>query len=111
MATALIGIFLFLQQYIVPIIFAIGVIFFLYGFVNSFMLERPDVGHATLLHSCALLAAALLLHGVLVFLIWVLSPGAWSGFSTPPSSENIPGASVDHERSVLPVPNAPRGNH
>lgn len=108
MTAALISVFVFLQQYIIPIIFAIGVICFLYGVVNSFMIERPDVGHPFLLRSFVLFSIALLAYGALSIFTWLMS----IDYTPDPDDSNLPntGAEFERGRSLLPTPNAPSGN-
>lgn len=102
---------LFLQNYILPAAFAIGVIFFIYGFVNSFMVDRPEVGHPSIVNSFAIFAATLIAYGAVLFFMWVIA------FSATLSSEDLrdgsgidAGADIDRGNSFLQVPDVPRAN-
>lgn len=100
----------FLEVYVVPIIFAIGVILFFYGFINSFLIDRPDVGHPNMLHACFTFTLALIAYAIVGGLQWLMT----SPFSVPSLETERErgeyGAEVNREGSLLPVPNAPRGN-
>lgn len=103
----MLGIILFLQQFIVPAVFAIGVIFFLYGVANSFWLGRPDLGHPALLRAMLFFIISLLLFGVLAFLLWLA--GGYAEWSADREEDDF-GAEVERRRSTLPTPNAPSAN-
>lgn len=110
MTTSILSVFLFLQQFVVPVVFAIGVIFFLYGLVNSFWLERPDLGHPALIRAMLFFVVSLVIYGAVVLLLWLV--GAYeTGLQDRSNGTNSGfGADVDRGRSVLPTPNAPQGN-
>ena len=101
-----IGVIVFLQQYVIPVVFALGVIFFLYGFINSFLVGRPDIGQPHLIRSIFLFGIALVVYGALACLGLMLS----SGGSEVEMGDTEFGGRVDRDRSVLPVPNVPSGN-
>ena len=103
------SILMFLQDYLVPIIFALGLISFIYGYVNSFMLGRGDIGHPHLLRSLMFFTVALICYGILAFILWSFS--FYSTFKEEQgNTPSRPGVEVDRGRSLLPTPNAPTGN-
>lgn len=101
---SVVGILQFLQDYVVTFVFALGVISFLYGYVNSFILSRPDIGHAHLLRALVFFVMALVLFGILAFLQWTLSFYS----AVREEQERLPGAEIERDRSFLPAPNVPR---
>ena len=107
MMSGIIAVVVFLQQYVIPILFALGVIFFLYGFINSFMVGRPDIGQPHMIRSVFLFGIALILYGMLAFIGMVFT---YDGPSDLDRENTEFGAEVREGRSVLPTPNVPSGN-
>lgn len=91
---------IFIQQYVITAVYAIGVIFFLYGIVNSFMLGRADLGHPYLLRSFVVFIFALLLYGATALLLWF-------GTLDVPANPIPRQESDERTPSVLPTPNVP----
>lgn len=98
-----------LQTLVIPIIFAIGVIFFIYGAVMYFVLGAPsmdteaaETGRRNILHSCLLFTVALGAYLVIAVAGWLLSVSPLS----PPTPGSV-GAEIERERDILPTPNAP----
>lgn len=97
-------IYIFLSKYLVPALFVIGLLYFLYGFIKYFIISDKSSGRELFLKAVGWFSVALLVHLLVLFLSWI---GSLS-FEPPP----VPvggGASVDREPSgVLQVPNTPR---
>lgn len=108
MLAGLLSIFIFLQQYIVPIVFAIGVICFLYGAINSFLLDRGDLGHPFLLRSLMLFTVSIIIYLILSACIVLVSTDFTNNQTG--TDTNTFGAEFERKGSVLPTPNTPRRN-
>ncbi len=103
---------IFLTKYLVPLVFAIGLIYFLYGVIEYFVIgaggdeERAEHGRDLFLKSIVWLILALVAQTIVLLLGWVSSlslslPGNTGvdgdGGITPRSNE-----------SILEVPDVPR---
>ena len=103
-------IYIFFQKYVIPFVFAVGLLYFLYGCIEYFIIgkggdeERSQHGRELFLKSIAWFAMALLLFAMVAFIGWLgtLSFTAPSG-PTPPQG----GVDVNQEDRLLEVPNVP----
>jgi len=101
----MVEVFLFLKNYVVTFIYAIGLIYFIYGFIEYFLIgrhgdeERMQNGREILVKSCAWFLLGLIIFGIIVGAEWV------SDNLTAPTD----GVQLEHERdsSYLKVPNVP----
>lgn len=104
-------IYIFLDKYLVPFFFAIGLFYFVYGVIEYFIIgaggdeERAEHGRELFLKSIAWFALALLIFVFVSVLGWLstlsFSPGGVDG------PRGGVGADVDREQEVLEVPNVP----
>ena len=115
--------FVFLFKYLSPLLFVIGLMYFVYGCIEYFVVglggdeERAQNGRNAFLRSINWFVVALLVYGVISTLAWL------SGFPNPvtdtgreeeprvrPGDEGGEGGGLDvkREQNVLPVPNVPQ---
>jgi|SRR5690606_18618831 len=104
-------IYIFLDKYLVPFLFAIGLFYFVYGIIEYFIIgaggdeERSEHGRELFLKSIAWFVLALLFYALVSMLGWLsnlsFSPGAVNG----PSGGA--GVDLDRDKDVLQVPNVP----
>jgi hypothetical protein len=105
MSAGIIAVIVFTQHYVVPVIFAIGIIYFMLGVVNAFMLHRSDLALPKLIQSIVYVGPAILIYGVLAVI------GLLVTSTTHPRIEGTDfGAQVERQHGVLPTPNVPQGN-
>lgn len=103
-------IYIFFQKYAIPFIFAIGLLYFLYGCIEYFIIgkggdeERSQHGRELFLKSIAWLSLALLLFAIVALIGWL---GTLS--FTAPTSPTSPqgGVNVNQNDRLLEVPNVP----
>ncbi|MCB9818643.1 hypothetical protein H6788_00470 [Candidatus Nomurabacteria bacterium] len=112
MSTAFALAYIFLQKYLVPLLFAIGLIYFIYGLIEYFIIgkggdeSRSEHGRELFLKSIAWFVLALLVYAIVAFFGWI------STVSFNPGSVNTPtmprgGANLEQRESILEVPNTP----
>lgn len=106
MATALALIYVFLQKYLVPLFFAIGLMYLLYGIIEYYITDRQDHGRDLFLNSIVWFVLALTVFALVAMLGWVSTISFNPGSVTTPSMPTG-GANVEQRESVLEVPNAP----
>lgn len=102
---------IFFTKYLVPFVFAVGLIYFLYGVIEYFIIglggdeERAEHGRDLFLKSIAWLVLALILQTLVLLLGWVstFTLGSLRG-STDGGTDVTPAA----RESILEVPNVPR---
>ncbi len=105
-------IYIFLQKYLVPFLFSIGLFFFVYGIIEYFIIGkggdegRAQKGRELFLRSIGWFVLALLVYLVVVLLGW-LSSFTWSGDVITPGAPTG-GVNVGRDDAVLPVPDVPR---
>ncbi|MEX0917795.1 MAG: hypothetical protein WDZ93_01430 [Candidatus Paceibacterota bacterium] len=109
MTGGILSVVLFLQDYLVPGMFAIGAIFFLFGIVNSFMLDRPDLGQPNIVRAVFFFGIAIFLYLALAFLGMLMTRG-WDETNEEYFGDAEFGAEVNQQRSILPTPNVPSRN-
>jgi len=103
------SLFLFLKNYLVTFIYAIGLIYFIYGFIEYFLIgkhgdeERMQNGREILLKACAWFFLGLIIYGVIAAAQWLSA-----GFAAKVDSGGD--IQIEHQKndSYLPVPNVPR---
>lgn len=109
------GIFFFFEQILVPFIFAIGLIYYIYGIIEYFFIgkegdeEKLEHGRELLLKASYYLFLSLIIYGVVLLAGWVSNNFAAMSETV---REGGGGVKVEHERgkSYLPVPNLPNVN-
>ena len=103
-------IYLFLDKYLVPFFFAIGLFYFIYACIEYFIIGkggdegRAEHGRELFLKSIAWFVLGLLIYAITALFGWI------STFSFEPlEGPGVPrgGVDVDREDAVLPVPNVP----
>lgn len=113
----LLAAYVFLQKWLVPFLFAIGLIFFVYGFIVYYIIghksgdeDRMEHGRHNLLKAFVLLSVALFIY-LAVFLI------GWIGTALTSSTGSIDGDGsangsprIEQDRDILKVPDVPRRN-
>jgi hypothetical protein len=99
---------IFLQQYLVPFVFAIGLIYFIWGVINYFFFDGYEgVGREAFVKACSWLIVALLIH-IASFLLVGLANLSLSTPTLQPGNAPTGEVEVRERQSVLPVPNVPR---
>lgn len=103
-------IYIFFEKYAIPFVFAVGLLYFLYGCIEYFIIgksgdeERSQHGRELFLKSIAWFTLALLLFAAVAFVGWL---GTFSftapTYSTPPQG----GVNVNQGDRLLEVPNVP----
>lgn len=112
MSTTFALIYIFLQKYLVPFLFAIGLIYFLYGLIEYFIIgkggdeSRSEHGRELFLKSIAWFVLVLLVFAIVAFFGWVSTVKFEPGSVTTPTMPTG-GANVEERESILEVPNAP----
>lgn len=107
--SALTLIYIFFDKYAVPFLFSIGLFYFLYGFIEYFIIgkggdeERSQHGRELFLKSIAWFTLSLLVYVLFILVTWI---GTFSlnDLSGPDAGG---GADVRQDERVLPVPNVP----
>lgn len=107
MLEAIAGVIAFLETYLVGGMFTLGVLFFVFGAVYTFLLEKALVGNPWLVASVVWFAAALITYGVLALVVTLATVFDEAVVSGNTEAGNAP-LEVESERRVLPVPNVPR---
>ena len=103
-------IYIFFEKYAVPAFFAIGLIYFLYGCIEYFIIgqagdeERSQHGRELFLKSIAWFVLSMILYGIMAFIGW-LSQVSFTAPTSPVTPTG--GADMDQEERILPVPNVP----
>ncbi|OGG41631.1 hypothetical protein A2837_00600 [Candidatus Kaiserbacteria bacterium RIFCSPHIGHO2_01_FULL_46_22] len=100
----------FLTKYLVPFLFAIGLIHFLYGVIEYFIVgqggdeERAEHGRDLFLKSIVWIVLALLVHFLVLLIGWIGTVSL-----RPDSDSNSPNSGITPRvnESILQVPNAP----
>ena len=107
---------IFLQKYLVPLIFVVGLMNFIYGCIEYYVAGRAggDEGRATngrlyLLRSLSWSFVGLLVYCVITFFGW-LSSGAWRDSINDGAPRGDFGVDLDERQNTLGVPNVPRRN-
>ena len=101
-------IFVFLQNYLVPLLFAIGLLYFIYAFIEYFIVGkggdegRAQHGRVLFLKSIAWFSLALLAHLLVILFVWIASIAA-----APSSGSATPGGEFRRDEAILKVPNVP----
>ena len=116
MSDTFILIYIFLQKYLVPVLFTIGLVYFIYGCINYFIIGhhsgdegRSQLGRELLLKSCTWFAAALLAYSVIAAIGWLSSQAREVG--TPASDAGTDagaGGQIQRDDAYLIVPNVPK---
>lgn len=106
-------IYIFLHKYLAPFLFVIGLLFFIYGCIEYFIIglggdeERAQHGRELLLRSISWFVVAIIVYIIIASLGWLGSFAKDSGGSlqTPRA-----GVNVEQNERTLTVPNVPREN-
>lgn len=111
----LIAVYILLEKYLVPVVFVIGILYYLYGVINFFILSDTDKlekGRRCFLAASLWFFAGLLIYGVVTLFgmtsLWLASFDEEGGGGA--SSDRSVGVELEEESAVLPVPNAPTRN-
>lgn len=101
---------IFLTKYLVPLVFVIGLIYFLYGVIEYFIIgiggdeERAEHGRDLFLKSIAWLVLSLILQTVVLLLGWLST----FSLSLPGNTDGGGGVTPRMNESILEVPDVPR---
>lgn len=104
-------IYIFLQKYLVPFLFAVGLFYFVYGAVEYFIIGkggdegRAQHGRELFLKSIAWFVIALLVYSLVAFFGWLSTFTLNTNVPRPGAPQG--GVNVEREDAVLPVPNVP----
>ena len=115
MTSFFVFLYVLFSKYIVPLIFAAGLVYLIYGLINYFIIGehshdegRLTLGRELLIKSCSLFTIALGMYAIIAFLGWAGSVITQGGPSV--DSEGDAGARIERSNAVLGVPNVPREN-
>ncbi len=103
-------IYMFLDKYLVPFLFAIGLFYFVYGVIEYFIIgaggdeERAEHGRELFLKSIAWFVLALLVFAFVSMLGWLSTLSFSPGASGPSGGA---GVDVGRDQEILEVPNVP----
>lgn len=106
MSTAFALVYIFLNKYLVPLLFAIGLMYLLYGLIKYFIISEAEHGRELFLKSIAWFVLGLLAFALVAFFGWISTVTFNSGSVTTPTMPTG-GVNVDERESILEVPNAP----
>jgi len=106
-------IYIFLHKYLAPFLFVIGLLFFVYGCIEYFIIGkggdegRAQHGRELLLRSISWFVVAIIVYLIVASLGWL-----GSFFQNPSGSGLTPraGVNVEQNERTLTVPNVPREN-
>ena len=107
-------IYIFLHQYLAPFLFVIGLLFFVYGCIEYFIIGlggdegRAQHGKELLLRSISWFVIAIFVYLAIVFLGYIGTLAKETTNSLRP--DGGAGVELRRESKSLGVPNAPRGN-
>lgn len=110
--------YIFLSIYLVPFLFALGLIFFLYGFFEYFIIgkegdeERSQHGRELFLKSIGWFVVGIIVYLIVFAIGWISSANLSSLFGIPNSNpsgdmDGNAGVQIDRGTGVLQVPNVP----
>ncbi len=107
--SGLITVAVLLEKYVVPFFFVIGLMYFIYGCVEYFIIGPGDPGRAQrgremLLKAISWFVISLVAYLLVVGIAW-LGNLSLSGGSVAPEADG--GAKVDKNEAILQVPNVP----
>lgn len=115
MGETLLTIYVFLQKWLVPFLFAIGLIFFVYGFIVYYIIghqsgdeDRMDHGRHNLLKAFVFLSLALLIYFLVFAVGWFGNYILETSGSAGGGGSIDGGADVNREQDLLKVPDVPR---
>ena len=101
--------YIFLQKYLVPFLFTIGLFYFIYGIVEYFIIGkggdegRMQNGRGLFLKAIAWFAIAMITHAIVLALGWISTVGSFSP-SAPRGDVDV---EIRENPNVLEVPNVP----
>ncbi|MEX2340986.1 MAG: hypothetical protein WD605_01560 [Candidatus Paceibacterota bacterium] len=102
-------IYIFLQNYLVPFLFSIGLFYFVYAIVEYFIIgkggdeERMQHGRELFLKSIGWFLIAMIAHVFVLILGWISA----SSFFSPPTPTSDSDVEIRRDTRYLPVPNVP----
>ena len=112
-------VFEFLFIYLSPLLFVVGLIYFVYGFIEYFVVglggdeERAQNGRNAFLSSITWFSVALIIYGIISLLGWM------TGFSNDQNGGETEGEvevrpkgdgliDIERDQDILPVPDVPQ---
>ncbi len=108
--------YIFLQKYLVPLLFVIGLMNFVYGCIEYYGAglsggdeERAHKGRLYLLRSLSWFFIGLVVYSLISFFGWLGSGALRESLIEEESDANF-GVDLEEDRNTLGVPNVPRGN-
>lgn len=108
--------YLFLQKYLVPLIFVMGLMHFIYGCIEYYIAgrsggdeERAQKGRLYLLRALSWFFVGLLVFLVISFFGWLTSGGLRDALLQSGSDGDF-GVDLNEQQNTLGVPNVPRSN-
>lgn len=109
MSTALAFVLLILSKYLVPFLFVIGLVHFIYGVIEYYIIGkggdegRAQHGREILLKSITWFLLAILVHLVVLLLGWLGTISLSGNLNAPPRDSG----GVERNESIFRVPNVP----
>lgn len=101
--------YIFLQKYLVPFLFSIGLFYFVYGIVEYFIIGkggdegRMQNGRGLFLKAIAWFVIAMIAHVIVLAIGWISTVS----FPSPSSPRGDAGVEIRENPNVLEVPNVP----
>lgn len=101
--------YIFLQKYLVPFLFSIGLFYFVYGIIEYFLIGkggdegRMQNGRELFLKAIAWFVIAMIAHVIVLAIGWIATLGPFS----PSVPRGDGGVEIKENTNVLEVPNVP----
>lgn len=102
-------IYVLLQKYVIPLFFAIGLMYMIYGFIRYFITEGYEAeGKEAIIKSCSWYTVAIGLYALVAFMGYLGSLAMTADSPTAPNAEV--NTNINRTNAILGVPNVPQGN-
>jgi len=110
MSSIFVLLFIFLQKYLVPFLFSIGLFHFFYGLIEYFVIgkggdeDRLEHGRQLFLKSIGWFLLALIVHLIVMAIGWFFTSNIFLDIKSPTLNS---GFNLNDNEAVLQVPNVP----
>ncbi|MEZ4200640.1 MAG: hypothetical protein R3B69_03595 [Candidatus Paceibacterota bacterium] len=107
--------YFFLQHYLVPLLFVVGLLYFIYGIIHYFIVEGGEhglqIGRESFLKAISWFFVALLVYSLVAFFGWMGAHMNELSSEAPQGGINGDvGGGINRSEGILGVPNVPREN-